>query len=106
MEHKAPTYNPGHYAPQDRAEFGGALRKNSYELTVEKFREKLDVYDKNWPQVLSAHVERPTQMIQKMTQKTADNRKKKEIENEKTAQQECCEYLNRLIKLLPRTTTS
>jgi hypothetical protein len=67
-----------------QVELGEALRKYLCKWTVQKFHEKLDVYNKeNWPQVLSTQVEKPTKMIQEMTQKTADNKKKKnENENE------------------------
>ena len=60
MEPNAENYNPSHYAVRNREDLGRALPGDTLELTAEKFREELDVYDKEkWLQLSSIRVPQP-----------------------------------------------
>ena len=97
MEPNAGDYNPGHYVVQNREERGRALSGGPLELNADKFRE-LDVYDKEkWLRLSSIHVPKSKNM-----KKTTGQAQKEKTPEEKMAQREYCDYLNTLIRLLPR----
>jgi len=97
MEPNAENYNPGHYAIHNRGDLGRALPGDTLELTAEKFREELDVYDKEkWLQLSSIRVPQPKNI------KKTTGRKKTVQEKTPEQQREYCDYLNTLIRLLPR----
>jgi hypothetical protein len=98
---QTPTYINGHYAAQNRDEMGAAISKNSCELDSAQFKEVLDVYDKSWHYTdMQLLVPKPDTMIAKLK---ARKNKTGGARVPEDGLGECCEYLNRLMGLLPST---
>jgi hypothetical protein len=97
-----PNYKPPHYAAQNREELGKALSRDTLELSAEKFHERLDQYDHiNWCQLNKPDVPKPNITSQKQT--TAEKQKEEKVDMPIATQREFCDYLNRVISLLPCT---